>query len=315
MWGGGQKNVHQPWPLALSTLSVRGRERVAGVAAKRTFTVPGPGPLVFHSWLFLLFTLFTRKDTTSRSSAFCPAGRPASPRRRCRCLAPRRRPSSGPTSWPTCRHARRSDVFGIMLCNVHTCAFFAVVALAPYFLMASCFEFICITIGTCVEASGECCNDCAADVGARPDGLCVSSAGASSSAAALLVHILAAGRPTCCVSSAGSCSRAATSSSRCAHGSNPADHSAHAHVLTAPCSIIGRISRRPPTSSPRRPRVRVRVSAGMCAWCVCVCGTEDCTHTQSCWTRSLACGRMCSLLDTSARFWKYVLAFGHEGRD
>ena len=43
--GGGQKNVHHPWPLALSTLSVRGRERVAGVAAKRTFTSPGPWPL------------------------------------------------------------------------------------------------------------------------------------------------------------------------------------------------------------------------------------------------------------------------------
>ena len=39
---GSQKNVHHPWPLALSTLSVRGRERVAGVAAKRTFTSPGP---------------------------------------------------------------------------------------------------------------------------------------------------------------------------------------------------------------------------------------------------------------------------------
>ena len=33
-----------PWPL-VSTLSVQGRERVAGVAAKRTFTVPGPWPL------------------------------------------------------------------------------------------------------------------------------------------------------------------------------------------------------------------------------------------------------------------------------
>ena len=43
--GGGQKNIHHPWPLALSTLSVRGRERVAGVAAKRTFTSPGPWPL------------------------------------------------------------------------------------------------------------------------------------------------------------------------------------------------------------------------------------------------------------------------------
>ena len=52
--GGGQKNVHQPWPLALSTLSVRGRERVAGVAAQRTFTVPGPWPLCFHSWLSYL---------------------------------------------------------------------------------------------------------------------------------------------------------------------------------------------------------------------------------------------------------------------
>ena len=52
--GGGQKNVHQPWPLALSTLSVRGRERIAGVAAKRTFTVPGPWPLSLHSLAFLL---------------------------------------------------------------------------------------------------------------------------------------------------------------------------------------------------------------------------------------------------------------------
>ena len=52
--GGGQKNVHHPWPLALSTFSVRGRERVAGVAAKRTFTVPGPWPLSFHG-RFLTF--------------------------------------------------------------------------------------------------------------------------------------------------------------------------------------------------------------------------------------------------------------------
>ena len=72
--GGGQKNVHHPWPLALSTLSVRGRERVAGVAAKRTFTIPGPGPLVFHSWLFLLFTLLAHDVQIIR---FLP-GRPAS---------------------------------------------------------------------------------------------------------------------------------------------------------------------------------------------------------------------------------------------
>ena len=26
LWDGGQKNVHQPWALALNTLSVRGRE-------------------------------------------------------------------------------------------------------------------------------------------------------------------------------------------------------------------------------------------------------------------------------------------------
>ena len=50
--GGGQKNVHHPWPLALSTLSVRGRERVAGVAPKRTFTSPGPWPLSTRRLVF-----------------------------------------------------------------------------------------------------------------------------------------------------------------------------------------------------------------------------------------------------------------------
>ena len=40
----------------------------------------------------------------------------------------------------------------------------------------------------CVEASDACCNDCATDVGARPIGPSVSGAGASSSAAAVLVH-------------------------------------------------------------------------------------------------------------------------------
>ena len=64
--GWQQKNVHQSWLLALeralgwqpkerslslvpglfySTLSVRGRERVAGMAAKRMFTIPAPWPL------------------------------------------------------------------------------------------------------------------------------------------------------------------------------------------------------------------------------------------------------------------------------
>ena len=38
-----QKNVHQSWLLALNR--PRGRERVAGLAAKRTFTIPCPWPL------------------------------------------------------------------------------------------------------------------------------------------------------------------------------------------------------------------------------------------------------------------------------
>ena len=83
--GGGQKNVHHPWPLALSTLSVRGRERVAGVAAKRTFTVPGPWPLSFHS-RFSYFYYYSfhrwpsglRRSTSSTEESAGPIARRSS---------------------------------------------------------------------------------------------------------------------------------------------------------------------------------------------------------------------------------------------
>ena len=58
-----------PWPLVYA-LSVRGRERVAGVVAKRTFTVPGPWPLCLHS---LSRSIFATASFMTQATYFCTA--------------------------------------------------------------------------------------------------------------------------------------------------------------------------------------------------------------------------------------------------
>ena len=72
--GGGQKNVHHPWPLALSTLLVSGVvNELLWVAAKRTFTVPGPWPLKFSHLPFLLALLLqlSQMADTGATLAHC----------------------------------------------------------------------------------------------------------------------------------------------------------------------------------------------------------------------------------------------------
>ena len=71
--GSGQKNVHHPWPLALSTLSVRGRERVVGWWPK--WRTPFLAPLVSQlligcSYFFTVFTtLCVQKAFSPRQKA------------------------------------------------------------------------------------------------------------------------------------------------------------------------------------------------------------------------------------------------------
>ena len=137
-----RKNVHQSWPLALSTLSVRGRERVAVVSAKRTFTVPGPWPLSFHSFGCSYFLPCAQRatDTTSRSfpSAFCPAGQP----RHGGATAALRHAADLHHVGPRGRRAdtlvaaRRARHHAVQFPHALTCAF----------LMASCFVCMCSTI-------------------------------------------------------------------------------------------------------------------------------------------------------------------------
>ena len=76
---GGQKNVHHPWPLALSTLLVSGVvNELLWVAAKRTFTVPGPWPLsplvfTFGFLTCLTITAFTDGGHGRDAGALCGA--------------------------------------------------------------------------------------------------------------------------------------------------------------------------------------------------------------------------------------------------
>merc|ERR1712146_501353 len=135
---------------------------------------------------------------------------------------------------------------------------------------------MCITIGTCVEASDACCEDCAADVGARPIGPCVSDAGPAPQLYSCM-SLLPAGR-------------------RFAFAWPAA-------VRVRRLPPRGRCSRRPPTSSPRCPRVR-RTCTLYCECrnlCVCACAcVARRMHTHA------------ELLDAVTCFWTYVLAFGHK---
>ena len=120
-------------------------------------------------------------------------------------LLPHGLPIAAACSCTTCRrvcgdatdvmHGLHSTVFFVQCCGL---------------MMASCSACMstCCTIGMCVEAFDACCSDRAADAGARQTGPCASGAGASPRASSS-----PPAGPTCCGGPAGSCLRAATSSS------------------------------------------------------------------------------------------------------